>query len=275
MTDFIKMHAAGDDFILIDARHGESPIDSSVARLLGDRHTGIGFNQLAVMLDCSDAAARLRFWNADGSALSVCGSATRGAADFLMRENGASSILLRTDRGLLRCDRDEDGRISVDMGQPLFGWRDIPLATDCDTRILPIEGQPSACSMGNPHCTYFFDDVMSVDIASLGPRLENHPLFPQKTNVHFVQIRDRNRIRLRIWERNGAIPLGSGSCSCGAAVAAIRRGLTDQRVTVECDGGSVDVTWDGKNGVRLTGSVRTVFRGSFADCPVSSAHRSA
>jgi diaminopimelate epimerase len=262
MIDFVKMHAHGDDFILIDARHGENPINSEIARQLGDRHSGIGCNQLAVILDCSDAAARLLFWNADGSMLSVCGSATRGAADYLMRENMTDSAFLRTERGLLHCRRTRNGRISVDMGQPLLGWQEVPLTVDVDTNNLPIAGGPSACSMGNPHCTYFFEDVMSVDIASLGPKLECHPIFPQKTNVHFVQVMDRGHIRLRIWERNGSMPLGSGSCSCGAAVAAIRRGLVDQTVEVECDGGAVEVYWNGTGGVQLAGVVKTVFKGT-------------
>ncbi|MCF5705549.1 diaminopimelate epimerase, partial [Pseudomonas syringae] len=181
---FHKMHANGDDFVLVDTRNSANPITSELARRLGDRHQGIGFNQLAVVLDCDDADARLQFWNADGSALDVCGSATRGAADRLMREASGKSITLRTQRGLLICERTPGGLIAVDMGQPLFDWADIPLTRQCNTLELPLPGDPSACSMGNPHCTYFVDDLGSVDIASLGPTLESHPLFPRKTNVH-------------------------------------------------------------------------------------------
>lgn len=258
---FVKMHAHGDDFVVIDARGRENPLNPQVARRLGDRHAGIGFNQLAVMSTCDDAAARIVFWNPDGTTLGACGSATRGVADMLMREAGAMEIVLRTDRGLLACQRHTDNGITVDMGQPLLAWKEVPLASPCDTLHLPLPGDPAACSMGNPHCTFFVDDIDAIDPFEVGPSIERHPLFPERTNVHFVQVLDRGRIRLRIWERGGGVPAGSGSCSCGAAVAAIRRGLTDATVTVVCDGGSVQVSWDGAGGVQLTGKVARAFAG--------------
>lgn len=258
---FHKMHANGDDFVIVDSRNSSNPMTDSMARRMGDRNRGVGFNQLAVVLDDDDADARLMFWNAGGSTLDVCGSATRGAADLLMRQSNTKSITLRTNRGLLTCERTSTGAISVDMGVPLFDWSDIPLAVEMDTVGLPLAGSPTACSMGNPHCTYFVDDLTAVDIATIGPIIETNSLFPLRTNVHFVQIIDRKHIRLRIWERWGAIPLGSGSCSCGAAVNGIRRGLLDNCVEVECDGGTVTVQWDGVGSVVLTGPVETTFSG--------------
>ncbi len=263
--EFHKMHAHGDDFVIIDRRGQNNPITEKIASRLGDRNRGIGFNQLAVMLDCDDAAARLLFWNANGSALDACGSATRGVADIIMRETGDSSVSLRTNRGLLNCARASGTDISVGMGVPLLRWQDIPLAIEADTSLLPIAGNPSSCSMGNPHCTFFVADLSAIDVAAVGPTIENHWLFPEKTNVHFVQIIDRNRIRLRIWERGGGIPLGSGSCSCGAAVAGIRRGLLDQVVCVTCDGGDFEVRWDGVGSVYLMGTVEPVFKGILPD----------
>jgi diaminopimelate epimerase len=147
------------------------------------------------------------------------------------------------------------------MGEPLLNWDEIPLSSPCDTLHLPLPGDPVACSMGNPHCTFFFGNLDGIDPSILGPEIERHPLFPERTNVHFVQVVDRANIRLRIWERGGGVPAGSGSCSCGAAVAAIRRGLTDQAVTVACDGGSVHVSWTGAGGVVLTGQVTKSFAG--------------
>lgn len=262
---FHKMHANGDDFVIVDARNSANPVTSAIARRMGDRNHGIGFNQLAVLLDCKDAAARLEFWNADGYPLDACGSATRGAADRLMRESSSTSIMLRTNRGLLSCERTAIGAISVNMGAPLFSWSDVPLAQEMDTAVLPLEGSPAACSMGNPHCTYFVEDLTAIDIATVGPGIETDPLFPLKTNVHFVQIIDRKHIRLRIWERGGGIPLGSGSCCCGAVVNGIRRGLFDESVEVECDGGTVTVQWDGVGAVFLTGPVEAIFSGTLAD----------
>ncbi|NVZ20633.1 diaminopimelate epimerase [Pseudomonas costantinii] len=258
---FVKMHAHGDDFIIIDRRGQSDPITAPIARKLGNRHTGIGFNQLAVVLDCDDAAARIKFWNPNGTPLETCGSATRGVADRLMCEAGTDAIVLRTDRGLLTCTRASGRRVSVNMGAPSLAWEAVPLAEAMDTRRLPIDGNPAACSMGNPHCTFFVEDIEAVDVAAVGPALETHPLFPAKTNVHFVQVLDRGHIRLRIWERGGGVPLGSGSCCCGAVVNGIRRGLLDNTVEVQCDGGAVTVQWDGQGGVVLTGSVEPIMQG--------------
>jgi diaminopimelate epimerase len=222
---FRKMHANGDDFVVIDMRGAAGAVTSDLARRLGDRHRGIGFNQLAVMLGCADAASKLIFWNPNGTQLDACGSATRGVADILMRETQQSSVRVRTNRGLLQCERTSIGNISVNMGEPLLHWRDVPLSRNVNTLSLPLSGAPTACSMGNPHCTFFVNELSAIDVAALGPTIEHHPLFPLKTNVHFVQILDRSHIRLRVWERGGGTPLGSGSCSCGAVVGGIRRGL--------------------------------------------------
>ncbi|MFZ4965509.1 diaminopimelate epimerase [Pseudomonas gingeri] len=261
----VKMHAHGDDFVIIDRRSEADPITPAVARRLGDRNRGIGFNQLAVVLDCEDAAARIVFWNPDGTPLDTCGSATRGVADTLMRQGNTSSVLLRTNRGLLSCVRQADGGVSVDMGKPSLHWQDVPLAREMDTLVLPLAGEPVACSMGNPHCTFFVEDLAAIDIAALGSKIEIDPLFPKKTNVHFVQVIDRGHIRLRIWERGGGIPQGSGSCCCGAVVGGIRRGLLDDSVDVECDGGTVNVKWDGSGGVILSGRVEKVWEGTVAE----------
>ena len=145
---------------------------------------------------------------------------------------------------------------------PRLDWQDIPLAEAADTPALPLPGHPAACSMGNPHCTFFVDDLDAIDIAAIGPGIETHPLFRNRTNVHFVHVVHRGRIRLRIWERGGGVPLGSGSCCCGAVVGGIRRGLLDDPVEVECDGATVTVRWDGVGGVVLTGLVEPVFSGA-------------
>lgn len=263
--NFQKMHANGDDFVIVDLRGQADFIDRDIVRRLGDRNRGIGFNQLAVMTDCEDAAVRLAFWNPDGSKLDVCGSATRGVAWKLLRETGSSSVIVRTNRGLLTCSKDVGDLIAVDMGRPSLDWRDVPIACEMDTLAVSLPGSPAVCSMGNPHCTFFVDDVRDVEIEAIGPEIETHPLFPQRTNVHFVQIIDPTRIRLRIWERGGGIPLGSGSCACGAAVNGIRRGLLSGSVDVVCDGGSFNVKWDGIGSVVLTGPVEASFSGVWSD----------
>lgn len=265
---FQKMHANGDDFVIVDLRGQSNFINPDLIKRMGDRNRGIGFNQLAVMADCEDAATRLTFWNPDGSMLDTCGSATRGVALKLMQETGSASVVVRTNRGLLSCARETNGLISVGMGEPLLHWRDVPIAQEVDTLTLPLPGAPAACSMGNPHCTFFVDDAEAVDVERLGAEYEAHPLFPLKTNVHFVQVLGPGRIRLRIWERGGGVPLGSGSCSCGAVVNGIRRGLLNASVDVECDGGTVTVRWDGVGSVFLTGPVEPIFDGIWTDDPI-------
>ncbi|USI71567.1 diaminopimelate epimerase [Sphingomonas morindae] len=260
---FEKMHANGDDFVIVDCRMRDVTLPPDLIRRLGDRQRGIGFNQIAILRHCENATADLSFWNADGTSLAACGSATRGVAGKLMGETGADDVTVRTSRGILRCMRHPDGQISVDMGLPLLLWSEIPLAEAMDTARLPLAGDPAACSMGNPHCTFFVDDIDQVDVEARGREFETHPLFPNRTNVHFVQVLDPVRIRLRIWERGAGISPGSGSCSCAAVVNGIRRGLLSEDVDVLCDGGLLRVSWNGRDGVQLAGPVEPVFCGEW------------
>ncbi|KAF5975605.1 diaminopimelate epimerase [Fusarium coicis] len=217
---FEKMHANGDDFVIVDLRDQDVIIDQDIARRLEDRNRGIGFNQLVVLSSCKDAAAYLAFWNADGSILNACGSATRGVAWKLMRETGSSTTTLRTIQGLLQCHKVSDNFIAVSMGSLLIHWREIPTTQEVDTLRLPLPGDPAACNMGNSHCTFFVDDLAAVDVMVRGSAIEKHRLFPEKTKVHFAQVLTPSHIRLRIWERGGGIPLGSGSCSPGQSSTA-------------------------------------------------------
>jgi len=257
---FMKMHGLGNDFVVIDARAGGAPVTPALARALGDRHRGVGFDQLAVIGRDAEAAARLTFYNADGSLSAACGNATRCVARFLMDETGRAALTLRTERGLLACEDAGSGLTRVDMGPPVFDWRAIPLAREVDPLHLPIPGDPVAVGMGNPHCVFFVDDVAAVDLAAFGAAHETHPLYPERTNVEVVQALGPDAIRLRIWERGTGVTLASGSCSCAAAVAAARRGLTGRDVRVEVDGGTLHVDWR-DDGVRMTGPTAHVFNG--------------
>ncbi len=257
---FMKMHGLGNDFVVIDQRRGGMAVTSALARALGDRHRGVGFDQLAVIEADTGADARLTFWNADGSLSSACGNATRCIARYLMEETGRDAVVLRTERGLLAAEDAGDGLTRVNMGAPLLDWREVPLAEAVDTLLLPIEGGPVATGMGNPHCTFFVGDAEAVDLAGLGAAFEHHPLFPERTNVEFVQVLSSDAIRLRIWERGTGVTLASGSCSCAAAVAAARRGLTGRRVAVHVDGGVLGIDWR-DDGVWMTGPTAHVFDG--------------
>jgi diaminopimelate epimerase len=257
---FAKMHGLGNDFVVIDGRSTAVDLSPALARALGDRHRGVGFDQLALIEEAPDADLALRFWNADGSPSAACGNATRCIARAEMDRSGKSALTIRTERGLLAARDAGGGLTSVNMGAPRLGWQEIPLARAMDTLELPIDGAPTATSMGNPHCTFFVADAAAVDLAAFGPAHERHPLFPERTNVQVVQVLARDRLRMRVWERGTGITLASGSSSCAVAVAAARRGLAEREVTVVLDGGELTVAWTGE-GVWMTGPTAHVFSG--------------
>lgn len=248
---FMKMHGLGNDFVVLDARKRAVEVTPDMAIALGNRRTGIGFDQLALIED-GEADAHLRFWNPDGSLSSACGNATRCIARYLMSETGRDVLTLTTDRGMLEARDAGKGLTSVNMGQPVLDWQEIPLSEDVDTLELPIEGGPVATGMGNPHCTFFVDDAEAVPMTQFGPRYEVHPLFPARTNVQVASIVGSDTVRMRVWERGTGITPASGSSSCAVAVAAARRGLTGRRVTVQLDGGNLDIDWR-DDGVWMTG----------------------
>jgi diaminopimelate epimerase len=257
---FMKMHGLGNDFVVVDARGGDVGLSPALVRALGDRHRGVGFDQLAVIRDDPQADVALVFHNADGSLSAACGNATRCIAAWEMARRGVAALRLRTERGVLLAEDAGGGLTRVNMGAPLLDWREVPLAHEMDTLHLPISGDPVATGMGNPHCTFFVADAGAVDLPGFGAAHEHHPLFPERTNVEVVQVLDRGAIRLRIWERGTGVTLASGSCSCAAAVAAARRGLTGRRVSVHVDGGVLEVDWR-ENGVWMTGPTAHVFDG--------------
>ncbi|MEM9062433.1 MAG: diaminopimelate epimerase [Pseudomonadota bacterium] len=260
---FRKMHGLGNDFVIIDQRASDWPLTVDLVRAIGDRHRGVGFDQLTEIRPGGNVAADLVFWNSDGSVAAACGNATRCVADLLMSESGADALSLRTERGVLPCSRTEAGTISVDMGQPSLDWADVPLARSVDTVSLPLDGSPAACSMGNPHCTFFVDDVDAVDLAGRGAEVETDPLFPQRTNVQFVRVLSRTEARVRVWERGVGVTLASGSSSCAVVVNAVRKGLMDRSALLHLDGGDIRITWGADDHVLMEGPVSYVFEGVF------------
>jgi len=255
------MHGLGNDFVIIDARESADPMTPALAKSIGDRHMGVGFDQLATVHQDAEADAALIFWNSDGTTAGACGNATRCIASLLMDETGKDAVTLRTERGLLQCERAGE-LIRVNMGQPILGWSEIPLAQQSDTTQLPLPGDPASCSMGNPHCTFFTDDISDETLTTLGPKFENDPLFPERTNVQLVKVISPTRARVRVWERGVGVTLASGSSSCAVVVNAHRRGLLDRKATLELDGGEIDIDWR-DDGVWMTGPVQKVFAGVF------------
>ncbi|MGH1330039.1 MAG: diaminopimelate epimerase [Paracoccaceae bacterium] len=256
---FLKMHGAGNDFVVIDSRNQEARVNEALARAIGDRNRGVGYDQLAEIRSGSNGAdIDLDFWNSDGSRAGACGNATRCVARLIMDETGAEELGIRTERGLLQA-RLVAGEIWVNMGAPVLDWADVPLARDVDLLHLPLAGDPAAVGMGNPHCVFFVPDAEAVDVAAQGARFEHDPLFPARTNVEFAQIRSRDEIRMRVWERGTGITLACGSGACAVAVAAHQRGLTERAVRIEVDGGWLSLDWR-EDGVWMTGPTALVFQ---------------
>lgn len=271
MIPFTKMHGLGNDCVIIDARDEPIVLSEDQVRRIADRRHGVGCDQLVLLEPPTngDADVFLRFYNSDGSESGACGNATRCIAARLMQARQANTITLQSAAGLLPAHVDGRGLVAVDMGAAQLDWRNIPLSRDVDTLALdltagPYDG-PAAVGMGNPHCVFFVDDVEAVDLAVLGPRVEHDPLFPERTNVEFVTVLDRTRIRMRVWERGGGITQACGSGACAVAVAAARRRLTERRVEVILDGGSLFIEWRDDNHVVMSGPVAFVYTGILDD----------
>jgi diaminopimelate epimerase len=267
------MHGLGNDFVVLDARESPLSLTRDGARLLADRHRGVGCDQVILIEAAEDPAldARLVFFNSDGSQSGACGNGTRCVAQRLFSECKAEKLLLETTAGQLEATRAERGLITVDMGPAGLQWQQIPLARECDTLHLEIgEGplqDPVGVSMGNPHAVFFVsEDPEGLDIATLGPKLETHPIFPEKANIGVARVTGPDHLRLRVWERGAGLTLACGSGACAAAVAAHRRGLTGRAVTLDLDGGQIQVSWRAADGhVLMTGPATEVFEGRLAD----------
>jgi diaminopimelate epimerase len=268
MTPFRKMHGLGNDFVVFDARTAPLIISGAQAAKLADRHFGIGCDTLVMILPGSAKSdAGLRFFNADGGEVGACGNATRCVARLLMDERGLARVRLESRGGTLLCSDAGKGLVTVDMGKPGLEWNEIPLSEAKNTLEFQfaLEGRTltaSAVSMGNPHCVLFIGDAEKAPVEHIGPLIETHPLFPQRVNVEFAQVLDRGHIRMRVWERGVGITLACGTGAAATAVAAFRKGLTDRKVELILDGGSLTLEVREEDGhVLMTGPAVTSFLG--------------
>ncbi len=265
---FDKMHGLGNDFVVLDRQQQDFALPVSALTWIADRQRGIGCDQVIVIdpPDNSAAAVFMRIYNRDGTEAEACGNGTRCIAAKMMAETGASQLTIQSIAGLLHAGKAENGQVQVDMGPARLAWQEIPLADAIDTLHVPLAvagfSFDAVCTnMGNPHATLFFNDLGAVDLPGLGPLLEKLPIFPQGANVGFVQIVDRSRMIFRVWERGSGATLACGSAACGAVVGAIRRGLTEQRVTVELQYGELIIEWREDGHVLMNGPVAHSFSG--------------
>jgi len=269
MLPFRKMHGLGNDFVVLDARRrADLRLTPERAAALADRHKGVGCDQVIVLEPPQDAGADvfMRIRNPDGSEAGACGNATRCVAHLLAAETGRPRVTVRTVSGDLPAEALPDGRWRVDMGPARLGWQEVPLAREVDTLHLPISrgpiGDPAACSVGNPHATFFVSDLDRIRLDTFGPSLERDALFPEGANIGFAQALAPDRLRLLMWERGAGPTLACGSGACAALVNAHRRGLCGRRATVTLPGGDLEIEWREADGhVLMTGPVATAFTG--------------
>jgi diaminopimelate epimerase len=244
---FLKMNGAGNDFVVFETADGPFRPEPSEVRRIADRMSGIGCDTVIVLEPSDRADLFMRIYNADGSEAESCGNATRCVARLAMHAVGRDRATIETRGGLLTTWA-EGSLVAVDMGAPKLDWRDIPLAEPMDTACLNLDLEvrlhnPGAVNMGNPHVVFFVDELDDNLVQTWGPRVENHPLFPHKTNVGFAKVLTPNLMRLKVWERGVGQTRACGSGACAAVVAGARRNLVRRDVRVQKDGGDLLMHW--------------------------------
>ena len=272
---FFKMQGLGNDYVYIDCTNKKEPIDvKNLSKKLSDRHFGIGSDGLILIHPSDKADFRMEMYNADGSESAMCGNGVRCIAKYVYDYGltDKTKVELETKAGIKYLDlKVENGKVSmvtVDMGEPILVPRDIPVASDKERVIAePItvggtDYEFTAVSMGNPHAVVFVEDTESIDIEEIGPKFEFHEMFPERVNTEFIQIVDKKRINMRVWERGTGETLACGTGACASVVACVLNGLTDNEVFVHLLGGDLLVKYDQKqNKVFMTGPAVTVFDG--------------
>jgi len=268
---FRKMNGLGNDFVVIDARTNPLELTTAMARAIADREHGVGCDQVIVIEPAMRADAVMRIYNADGGEVEACGNATRCVAVLLAQETEHADIDIKTTAGILSCEVHEDGTVTVDMGEPRFAWDQIPLAEEfADTRKIelqigpidaPLLHSPSVVNVGNPHCIFWVDDLDAVDLAQVGPMLENHPMFPERANISLAKVKAPDEIVVRTWERGVGLTRACGTAACATAVAGSRKGLTERHVKVTLPGGDLFLLWDDDDHIQMTGPVAHEFDG--------------
>lgn len=268
---FTKMQGLGNDFVVIDAFSRPLALAREQLRFLADRHFGVGCDQILLVERprVPDADFRYRIFNADGGEVEQCGNGARCFVRFV-RDRGLTSrdeIRAETLAGVIAPRLEPDGQVTVNMGQPRFEPAEIPFIAGGRslTYSLEVGGRTveiGALSMGNPHAVQLVPDVDTAPVAEQGPLIEAHARFPKRVNAGFMQVLDRGRIRLRVYERGAGETLACGTGACAAAVSGIQRGLLDSPVRVSTRGGDLLIRWEGEGRpVWMTGPAETVFEG--------------
>lgn len=273
---FVKMNGLGNEILVLDLRANPLPVPADAARALA-RPAAVPFDQLMALYPprVAGTEAFVRIYNSDGSESAACGNGMRCIAMLAAKTSGKRDVLYETPAGLIACTVGGDGKITVDMGKPRFHWTEIPLAEEFrDTRMIelqigpidaPVLHSPSAVNVGNPHAIFWVDDVYAHDLARLGPLLENHPIFPERANISVAQVKEKDHLIVRTWERGAGLTLACGSAACAAAVCAARTKRTGRKVCVTLPGGDLDIEWrESDDHALMTGPAEIEFEGTIA-----------
>jgi diaminopimelate epimerase len=283
--EFVKMHGAANDYVYVDGFEHPVPADpASLAPRISDRHRGVGGDGLVLVLPSPRAAARMRMFNADGSEAEMCGNAIRCVAHLLVARGRAAPgrVTIETGRGLLDVDVEQTAahasRVRVDMGEPLLDAAEIPVAgtgrvvaAACPAlgaeepwwAAAGLDPRMTCVSMGNPHLVLFCAHVDRVPLEAVGPRLETHPIFPRRINVHLVEVLAADHVRMRTWERGSGITMACGTGAAAVCVAGVLTGRTGRHMRADLPGGTLDLEWAESGRVFMTGPAVEVFTGTW------------
>lgn len=273
---FTKMHGCGNDYVYVDCTNEMIENPSEVSKYVSDRHFGIGSDGLILICSSETADFRMAMYNADGSEGAMCGNGIRCVAKYVYDKGltDKENISIETKSGIKELELTvEDGKVSfvkVNMGAPILRAKDIPVDVDTEKCIdsdINVDGKDykiTCVSMGNPHAVTFIDeDVKTFPIEKIGPKFENHPMFPDRVNTEFVQVLNRHEVNMRVWERGSGETLACGTGTCATVVACVLNGLTDDEVTVHLLGGDLFIKYDRENDtVWMTGPAVIAFEGT-------------
>ena len=264
--DAYKMDGLGNDFIIFDKRKKSISLTKDQIIKISDR-SNIGCDQVILIDNDKSSNAYLTFYNSDGGEIAACGNGSRCAAYLLMKENNNKKISLRTKVGILQAELDYKNLVRINMGQPNFKWKKIPLSKEMDNKNLKIKINSTdgneieggfALSVGNPHIIFFVEDFNKFNLKEIGPKIENHNYFPEKCNVTLASIKNKKHVKVKVWERGAGLTKACGTAACATVVAGAVLKLNERFVDVEFQEGLLNINWNVDNSIYMTGKISEV-----------------
>jgi len=264
--DAYKMDGLGNDFIIFDKREKSISLTKDQIVKISSR-SNVGCDQVIFIDKEETSDASLTFYNSDGGEISACGNGSRCAAFLLMKENNNKKISLRTKVGILQAELDDKNLVRINMGQPNFKWRKIPLSKEMDNKNLKIKINSTdgkeieggfSLSVGNPHIIFFVEDFNKFNLKEIGPKIENHNYFPEKCNVTLASIKNKKHVKVKVWERGAGLTKACGTAACAATVSGAVLKLNERHIDVEFQEGLLNIDWNADNNIYMTGKVSEV-----------------